>query len=119
MEVFCKASFRTLVHLVVIEVITVIMTCYTIAVMEGHVEPWLPTISACGERPPEDYIFRYGIVVGAVLLIVEAVAFYYADKPFSGNKLILALGSVAGFCLGVVAVVSAKEWNVLHTSEPQ
>lgn len=94
--------------------VATILICYAVAVKEGHVKPWLPTISACGEQPPEVFLFRYGIVTGAILLMVEAIALYGAGLS---SKLIMVLGTVAAFCLGVVGVVSAREVDVVHTSE--
>ena len=112
-----KVPFRVLIYLGAIEVTSVIFICYGLAVSEGHVKPWLPTISACGEYPPENYVFRYGLVVCAVLLGVEAVSLYATTKPFGGSKLCLGLGTVAAFCLGVVGVVSSHENELVHTSQ--
>lgn len=114
MQIIGKASARLLIHLGAIEMVATILICYAVAVKEGHVKPWLPTISACGEQPPEVFLFRYGIVTGAILLIVEAIALYGAGLS---SKLIMVLGTVASFCLGVVGVVSAREVPVVHTSE--
>ena len=64
------------------------------------------TISACGEQPPEEFIFRYGFVVFTVFLVVEAVVLYGAGL-FS--ELCMVLGIVGGLCLGVVGVVSTRD----------
>ena len=114
MEILAKVSFGTLIHIGVVELASVILVCYGLAVKEGHVKPWLPTISDCGVYPPEVFIFRYGLVVGAVLLAVEAVALYNADKPFSKSKICLVLGLVVAFCLGVVGVVNDQEVPPVH-----
>ena len=108
---------KKLVHLGAAEMLVTILLCYTVAVKEGHVKAWLPTISACGEHPPENYFFRYGILVGGMLLVVLALFVYSADFPFSRDKTNLTLGVTAGFCLGVVAVVAANEASVVHTGE--
>ena len=112
MKIIGKASARMLIHLGAVEMMATIFTCYALAVKEGHVKPWLPTISACGEHPPEEFIFRYGIVAGAILLMVEAIALYGAGIS---SKLIMVLGLVGYFCLGVVGVVSAREVDTVHT----
>jgi len=114
MSIIGKVSARLLIHLGAAEMVATILICYALAVMEGHVEPWLPTISSCGNRPPEMFIFRYGIVTGGLLLAVEAIALYGAGL-FS--ELCLVLGTVAGLCLGVVGVVSDRELDSVHTGE--
>lgn len=116
MAVLGKLSSKTLVHFGAVEMLFTILICYTIAVMEGHVEAWLPTISACGEHPPEEYIFRYGILSGALLLAVLALYVYTVDFPFSRDKINLALGVIAGLALGVVAICAANEDDLVHTS---
>lgn len=73
MKVIGKASARVLIHLGLVEMAATILICYAVAVMEGHVKPWLPTISACGEQAPEEFLFRYGFVVSTVFLVVEAL----------------------------------------------
>ena len=66
---------------------------------------------------PQDYVFRYGFVVGACMLAVEAVMVYGADKSFSRSKITLLLSVVAAFALGVIGVVSVKEWHLVHNGE--
>ncbi len=114
MKVLGSLSARLLVHVGVIVMSVTIITCYIIAVSLGHVKPWLPTISACGDHAPEEFLFRFGIFCGAMLLEVEAFALYLSKKA---SRTTFALGAVAAFSLGVVAVVGANENNVLHTSE--
>ena len=114
MRVLGKVSARMFIHLGMVEVTATILICYTVAVMEGHVKPWLPTISACGEQAPEEFLFRYGFVVFTVFLVVEAVVLYGAGL-FS--ELCMVLGIVGGLCLGVVGVVSARDVSSVHTGE--
>ena len=76
-----KVSFKTLLYAGALEMTAVILVCYGLAIKEGHVKPFLPTISDCGDRPPEVYIFRLGIVVGSTLLAVGSLAIYSSDKP--------------------------------------
>ena len=115
MEILGKLPFKTLIAAGAIEITAVILLCYGLAVSEGHVEPWLPTISACGVHPPEVFPFRYGFVVCAFIMAVQAVVLYYADKPYSKSTLTLTLGLVAAFCLGVVGVVNSHENDIVHT----
>ena len=62
----------------------------------------------------QDYVFRYGFVVGACLLAVEAVMVYGADKSFSRSKNTLLLSVVAAFALGVIGVVRGSESHLVH-----
>ena len=62
----------------------------------------------------QDYVFRYGFVVGACLLAVEAVMVYGADKSFSRSKITLLLSVVAAFALGVIGVVRGSESHLVH-----
>ena len=92
-----------------------VLLCYTIAVSLGHVPAWLPMISDCAVDPPEKYIFRLGIVTGAMILALNTVVVYQADRAFSNSKLSLILGVVACTCLAIVGVVNEKENNDLHS----
>ena len=51
------------------------------------------------------------------MLAVEAVMVYGADKSFSRSKITLLLSVVAAFALGVIGVVSVKEWLLVHDGE--
>lgn len=116
MGVLGKISGQNVIHFGALVMLSTILLCYVIAVEEGHVKPWLPTISACGENPPEQYFFRYGILTGALLLVVLALYIYTADFPFSNDTINVSMGVTAGLCLGVVAVCAANENNLVHTS---
>ena len=110
-----KVAFKTLLLAGALEMTAVIFLCYGLAIKEGHEKPFLPTISACGDRPPEVYIFRLGVAVGSVLIAVASLAIYSSDKPYSGSVVNLIVGLVAAFGLGVVAVVSDREVDSVHT----
>ena len=114
MKIVGKLTARTLIYFGAAEMTFVILLCYALAVANHHVKPWLPTISACGDHPPEQYPFRFGIMLGAMLLLVEAVALHAAKLT---SSLTYVLGAVAALCLGVVAVVAANEDNTVHTSK--
>lgn len=114
MKIVGKLTARTLVYFGAVEMTFVILLCYALAVSHHHVKPWLPTISACGEHPPEQYPFRFGIMIGAMMLFVEAIALYAASITSSVTHI---LGMIASLCLGVVAVVAANEDDAVHTSK--
>ena len=117
MGVLGKVPAKGLIHFGAVLLLTTILLCYTIAVKEGHVQPWLPTISACGEHPPEWYFFRYGILVGGMLLVVLALYIYTADFSFSHNSVNVGLGVTAGLLLGVIAICAANENRTVHLCE--
>ena len=100
-----KLPFRILLTAGSLLLIAVVLTCYGLAVSEGHVPAWLPSISSCGDKPPEKFIFTYGMLAVAALLFLESVCIYGADKPFSGSLPILLTSSVATFFLGIVGSV--------------
>lgn len=114
MKIVGKLTARTLIYFGAAEMTFTILLCYVLAVTHHHVKPWLPTISACGEHPPEQYPFRFGIMIGATMLFVEAVALNAAKISSSTTYI---LGVVASVCLGVVAVVAANEDDTVHTSK--
>ena len=113
MKIIGKLTARTLIFFGAAEMTFVILLCYVLAVVYHHVKPWLPTNSDCGENPPEQYFFRFGIMIGAVLLFVEAVSLHAAKITASTTYV---LGVVASICLGIVAVVASNENNTVHTS---
>ena len=117
MDILASWTAATLIHVGVVETLGTIILCYVLAVVNGHVPPWLPMISDCAVLAPEKYPFRLGIVVGASLLAVQAVTKYYADKTQPYSKLCAVLGVVASTGLAVVGVVNEKENNDIHDSE--
>jgi hypothetical protein len=112
MKILDKLTARTLVHFGAIEMTFTILLCYGLAVANHHVKPWLPTISACGDHPPEQYPFRFGIMTGAMLLLVEAVSLRAAKMS---SMITYVMGVVASLCLGVVAVVASNEDKIVHS----
>ena len=97
-------------------ILTTIFVCYGVAVYLGHVPAWLPMISDCAVLPPEKYIFRLGIVTGAIFLAIEAKLIYHADSSFTYSKSGLILGIIASIGLAIVGVVNEKENNSIHSS---
>lgn len=87
MEVLAIWSAKLIVHSAVIEMFVTIVGCYIIAASLGHVPVWLPMISDCALKPPEKYIFRLGVVVGAFLISLQSVTVYYANRERRFNKL--------------------------------
>lgn len=111
-KILGKLTARWLIHFGAVEMSFTILLCYALAVANNHVKPWLPTISACGEHPPEQYPFRFGIMVGAMLLFVEAISLHSAKRSSIPTYV---MGAVASICLGVVAVVASNENDTVHT----
>ncbi len=112
-----KISVTAFVHVGAITILFTILLCYSLAVSNGHVKPWLPMISDCAVLSPEKYPFRLGLAVSSMLLSVEVVIIYNANMVYSRNKLSLFLGLVATFCLGVVSAVNEVEDNPVHSGE--
>ena len=92
----------------------VIVTCYILAVTYGHVPELLPYICECGALPPENYVYRMGMVTSAVLLILSCLLVYWADEDwaYAGYALLAGLSSVPG--LTVASVLSYKEDINVH-----
>ena len=112
-----KISLTTFIHAGALVVSFTICLCYTLAVSNGHVPPWLPMISDCAVYSPEKYPFRLGLVVSSMLIAVGIMAVYKADMIYSRNKLALVLGLISTFCLGVVGVVNEAENNTVHSGK--
>ena len=116
MLIIAKESLRIYIVQGSSVILSTIFVCYGIAVYLGHVPAWLPMISDCAVLPPEKYLFRLGIVTGAILLAVNSNLIYHADKSFSHSKLGLVLGTMAAVALATVGVVNEKENNSIHSS---
>ena len=115
--VLFQVPVNLFIHAAAIETMGTIFLCYGLAVAFGHVPAWLPMISDCAVQPPERYPFRYGVVVGALLMGATAVLVYNADKTYSKSKACLVLATLGSFCMGVVGVVNEKECNPVHSGE--
>lgn len=111
-----KFNFRIVLFSGIIEVLFTILFCYILAVTLKHKPLWLPTISECGEMPPEKYFFRWGILVGGLLLVVEAVVLHTAKRS---SDWVFVLGVIAGLGLTGVAAVASNEDLPLHMGEQQ
>ena len=117
MKIIGKVPLNIFIHICALELLGAIFLCYALAVSLGHVPAWLPMISDCAVLPPEKYTFRWGFVIGAMLLGAQNVLIYGADKPYSRSKTSLTLGLLAAFCLSVVGVVNEVEDNSIHSGE--
>jgi len=115
MQIIAKETFRFLIVQGATIVLATIFSCYGIAVSLGHVPVWLPMISDCGVYAPEKYLFRLGLVTGSIFLHVESILLYNADKAFSNSRLCMILSLLSSMGMSVVAVVSEKENNNVHT----
>jgi hypothetical protein len=73
-------------------------------------------ISDCALKPPEKYIFRWGITIGAALVGLLSVGVYYTTRTRAHSKLLLVLGLVGCMGLSVVAVVNEEENHLVHDS---
>lgn len=109
-----KFNFRIVLFSGIIEVLFTILLCYILAVKLKHKPMWLPTISECGEMPPERYFFRWGILVGGLLLVVESVVLHTAKRS---SDWVFVLGIIAGLGLTGVAAVASNENLPLHLGE--
>jgi hypothetical membrane protein len=109
-----KLDFRFVLYSGIILVLVTILSCYALAVALGHKPLWLPTVSECGVEAPEKYIFRWGILAGGLLLVLEALVLYL-PKRASGH--VFVLGVIAGVCLTGVACVAVNEDFTVHMGE--
>ena len=116
MQIISKEPLRTWVVQGASVILTTIFVCYGIAVYLGHVPAWLPMISDCAVLPPEKYLFRLGIVTGAIFLAIESKLIYHADQSFTYSKFELVLGTISAIGLSIVGVVNEKENNGIHSS---
>ena len=114
-NIISKVRATTFIHIATLEVTGSIFLCYGLAVANGHVPAWLPMISDCAVEAPEKYPFRLGIIVGAILMMVQVILAYYSETNFSMNRLCLILGLLASSGLGIVGAVNEKENNTLHS----
>ena len=111
MKILGKFNFRIVLFTGIIEVLITVLLCYTLAVSLHHKPAWLPTVSECGEEAPEKYFFRWGIFVGGLLLMVEALVLHTAERS---SNAVYYLGLIAGACLTGVATVASNEDLPLH-----
>ena len=95
-----------------------ITLCYVLAVSLGHVEPWpLPMISACGNLPPECFLFRAGLVLSGAVFWLEIVAVFNTEAASTRRNASLVFGTLSATGLMVIGVVSDKEASSVHTGE--
>ena len=117
MAMLGMVRINALIHFGMVMCLSTILLCYGMAVAQGHIKPWLPSISSSGYHPPEEYVFRYGLLSGALLMAAMALVIYKSDMPFSKDSFILFTGVVAPLCLGIVAVCAFVENKRIHKSE--
>lgn len=111
MKVLGRLIVRHLLYIGLMEVLITIIICYIMAVTLQHKPVWLPTISECGELSPEKHFFRWGIMMGGILLAVESVVLWL---PKIISTLVFALGFIAGLALTGVAVIASNEDLPVH-----
>ena len=114
MKILATLPGPVLVHVGVLEMLFTILLCYVLAVVNGHVPIWLPMISDCAVNAPEKYPFRLGIVIGASLLALQAVATYYVNQSSKLSKPMAVMAIIASSGLAVVGVVNEDEDDAVH-----
>ncbi|RNA31490.1 DNA damage-regulated autophagy modulator [Brachionus plicatilis] len=111
----------TLIYILVGLVPVGFMTTYVIALMNGHVEAFLPYISDTGTEPPESCIFAQILALGAFIQILIAFIRYHHVKliiQFVGISSLPTV-NILGFCIGIVSSIgvtivgSFQETNVV------
>jgi len=92
----------------------VLVLCYTIAVLEGHVAI-IPIISDCGVQAPEAYFFRFGMITSAVSLAINAyLVVGILDTIQFIDSLGLFVSTLGSIGLGGLASVNEKEDMRVH-----
>ncbi|XP_058164611.1 DNA damage-regulated autophagy modulator protein 1 [Dasypus novemcinctus] len=96
---------------------------YVVAVLSGHVNPFLPYISDTGTTPPESGIFGFMINFSAFLgaatmytrykIVEKQNQFYYFSTPVF-NLVSLVLGLVGCIGMGIVANFQELAVPVVH-----
>ena len=81
------AQVFVLLSPVIMGIVTAV--CYLLAVFYGHVPIFLPYICECGAQPPENYIYRIGMVTAAIFLAGNCLIVYVMDKQLIRSKLAL------------------------------
>lgn len=116
MIVYGSIKVKVITYATVLVTSGTILLCYTLAVILGHVPAWLPMISDCAVEPPEKYLFRLGIIPGAVALFANVIMVYYAFPDFQLRNLELLTGALASAGLALLTAVNEDEDNTIHTA---
>ena len=111
MEVLRKIGLKRIFYVGVAEALVTLVICYVLAVTLNHKQVWLPTISQCGILSPEVFVFRWGMFVSGLLLVMESAILYIAKKI---SFVTLPFGILAGLCLSGLATVSSNEGFPVH-----
>jgi len=124
MEVLLEVKAKYLAYVSSILALVTIFTCYFLAVSQGNVPVWLPMISDCAIEPPEEYIFRIGIILSAALLNLNSLLmlFYQHNTKLAEggatcfDKFAFSLATLGCFGLMVVGAVNEVENNTIHST---
>jgi len=124
MEVLLEVKAKYLAYLSSALSLATIFVCYFFAVTQGHVPAWLPMISDCAIFPPEEYIFRIGIIVSAALLNLNSLLMLFYQNNIKqseggascADKFALGLATLGCFGLMVVGAVNEVENNTIHST---
>lgn len=114
MERLSQVSLSFIIRVGIVHSILTVMICYIIAVTKDHVDI-IPMISDCGVMKPEQYFFRFGTTVAAVILATGSIGIYLSNTAYQ-SKLALILSLLASLSLAVVGIVSQVENWTMHTS---
>eukprot|EP01060_Flectonema_neradi_P007677 TRINITY_DN15382_c0_g2_i1.p1 TRINITY_DN15382_c0_g2~~TRINITY_DN15382_c0_g2_i1.p1 ORF type:complete len:237 (+),score=22.93 TRINITY_DN15382_c0_g2_i1:76-786(+) len=108
--------------------LSIILTCYVISWKEGYVpgplgpiKNW-PMISDCFVHPPASYLSRFGIIILAVCMWINAaVYFFWTGQNKNGGRQfadhVTAFLITIGCCgLATVGAVNEDENNTIHTT---
>ena len=121
MKVLNTYSFKGFINYAVFVPVATIIVCYTVAVLTGHVEWWLPMVSDCGVYFPEKWIFHIGLIVSSVLIHSASKTvrdFIVSNNPEPASSrwenTAVALNFIACAGLAGCASVTEKEDSNIH-----
>lgn len=99
----------------VVITMTTIISCWAIALHQGHVQWWpIPMISYCGVYRPEKFVFSIGLVCAAFLMFFFIWVIETAGKIYSSDRVAWLLGFPCAIGLMVLAVCNCEDEPQLH-----
>jgi len=124
MDVLLQVKAKYLAYASSTIALVTIFVCYFFAVAQGHVPVWLPMISDCAIYPPEEYIFRIGLILSAALLNLNSLLmlFYQHNVKLTEggattfDKVSFSFATLGCLGLMVVGAVNEVENNTIHST---